>query len=121
MPSPLSVGLRECVVASLVAGTSCHRATARFGVSMSSASRWSERFRHEGQLASKPMGGNHSCLRNSAPAGEGRGDRQSHLPGYRDYRLPQERRHAGTGRCHRQPCLNAHNSARRSPRRRREL
>jgi transposase len=53
MPSPLSVDLRERVVASVVAGASCHRAAARFGVSVSSASRWSERFRHEGQLASK--------------------------------------------------------------------
>jgi transposase len=59
MPSPLSVDLRERVVAAVAAGASCHRAAARFGVSVSSASRWSERFRHEGQLAPKPMGGDH--------------------------------------------------------------
>lgn len=41
MPSPLSVDLRERVVAAVVAGVSCHRAAARFGVSVSSASRWS--------------------------------------------------------------------------------
>ena len=59
MPSPLSVDLRERVVAGVAAGASCHRAAARFGVSLSSASRWSERFRHEGQLAPKPIGGDH--------------------------------------------------------------
>ena len=68
MPSPLSVDLRERVVAAVVAGASCHRAAARFGVSVSSASRWSERFRHEGQLASKPMGGDHTSKRIEAQA-----------------------------------------------------
>ena len=34
MPSPLSVDLRERVVAAVVAGVSCHRAAARFGVSV---------------------------------------------------------------------------------------
>ena len=51
MPSPLSVDLRERVVAAVAEGASFHRAAARFGVSVSSASRWSERFRQEGQLA----------------------------------------------------------------------
>jgi transposase len=60
LPSPLSVDLRERVVAAVAAAASCHRAAARVGVSVSSASRWSERFRHEGQLASKPMGGDHT-------------------------------------------------------------
>ena len=60
MPSPLSVDLRERVVAAVAAGASCHRAAARFGVSVSSASRWSERFRDEGQVAPKPMGGDHT-------------------------------------------------------------
>ena len=68
MPSPLSVDLRERVVAAVAAGASCHRAAARFGVSMSSASRWSERFRQEGQLAPKPMGGDHSSQRIEAHA-----------------------------------------------------
>ncbi|GEM_PF-766209 len=63
MPSPLSVDLRERVVAAVAAGASCRRVAARFGVSVSSASRWSERFRHEGQLASKPMGGDHTSKR----------------------------------------------------------
>jgi transposase len=69
MPSPLSLDLRERVVAAVVAGASCHRAAARFGVSVSSASRWSERFRHEGQFASKPMGGEHTSKRIEGHAG----------------------------------------------------
>ena len=68
MPSPLSVDLRERVVAAVAAGASCHRAVARFGVSVSSASRWSERFRHAGQFASKPMGGDHTSKRIEAHA-----------------------------------------------------
>ena len=68
MPSPLSVDLRERVVAAVAAGASCHRAAARFGVSVSSASRWSERFREEKQLAPKPMGGDHTSQRIEAHA-----------------------------------------------------
>jgi transposase len=68
MPSRLSVDLRERVVAAVAAGASCHRAAARFGVSVSSASRWSERFRQEGQLAPKPSGGDHTSQRIEAHA-----------------------------------------------------
>ena len=68
MPSPLSVDLRERVVAAVTAGASCHRAAARFGVSVSSASRWSERLRQKGQLAPKPMGGDHTSKRIEAHA-----------------------------------------------------
>lgn len=55
-------------MAAVVAAASCRRGPARFGVSVSSASRWSERFRHEGQLASKPMGGDHTSKRIEAHA-----------------------------------------------------
>jgi transposase len=68
MPSPLSVDLRERVVAAVAAGASCHRAAARFGVSVSSASRWSERFRQKGHVAPKPMGGDHTSKRIEAHA-----------------------------------------------------
>lgn len=68
MPSPLSVDLRERVVAAVAAGASCHRAAARFGISVSSASRWSERFRQEGQVAAKSMGGDHTSQRIEAHA-----------------------------------------------------
>ena len=60
MPSPLSVDLRERVVAAVAAGASCHRAAARFGVNVSSASRWSQRSHQEGHVAPKPMGGDHT-------------------------------------------------------------
>ena len=59
MPSPLSVDLRERVVAAVAEGASFHRAAARFGVSVSSASRWSGRFEQEGHVAPKPTGGDH--------------------------------------------------------------
>ena len=57
MPAPLSVDLRERVVAAVAAGASYHGAAARFGVSVSSASRWAERVRQEGPVAPKPSGG----------------------------------------------------------------
>ncbi|MCJ2070024.1 helix-turn-helix domain-containing protein, partial [Methylobacterium sp. J-030] len=54
MPSPLSVDLRERVVAALAGGASFHRVAARFGVSVSSASRWSQQFAQQGHVAPKP-------------------------------------------------------------------
>ncbi len=45
MPATLSVDLRARVVAAMAAGASCHGAAARFGVSVSSASRWAGRLR----------------------------------------------------------------------------
>ena len=68
MPSPLSVDLRKRVVAAVADGASCHQVAARFGVSVSSASRWSERYRQEGQVAPKPSGGDHSSHRIEAHA-----------------------------------------------------
>jgi len=57
MPSPLSVDLRERVVAAVSEGASFHRAKARFGVSVSSVSRWSQRFAQQGHVALKPTHG----------------------------------------------------------------
>lgn len=68
MPSPLSVDLRERVVAAVAAGASCHRAARRFGVSVSSVSRWSQRSHQEGHVAPKPMGGDHTSKRIEAHA-----------------------------------------------------
>ncbi|SFN02482.1 Homeodomain-like domain-containing protein [Methylobacterium pseudosasicola] len=48
MPSALSIDLRERVVAALADGAFCQGAAARFGVSVSSASRWAARVRQEG-------------------------------------------------------------------------
>ena len=61
MPSPLSVDLRERVVAAVSEGVSCSAAAARFSISASSVSRWSARFRDEGALAPKPSGGNNGA------------------------------------------------------------
>ncbi len=44
------------------------QAAAQFGVSVSSASRWSEQFRQEGQLAPKPSGSDHASHRIEAQA-----------------------------------------------------
>src|SRR4051794_15154624 len=57
MPTALSVDLRERVVATVLEGMSCPQAAARFGVSVSSVSRWAERYRSEGQVAPRPRGG----------------------------------------------------------------
>ena len=60
MPSPLSVDLRERVVAAVAEGASFHRAAARFGVSVSSVSRWSQRFAQQGHVLPKPTHGDDS-------------------------------------------------------------
>ena len=57
MPSPLSVDLRQRVVAFVSQGASCREAAARFGVSAASASRWAARRRQDGHVAPRPMGG----------------------------------------------------------------
>ena len=57
MPSPLSVDLRERVVAAVAEGASFHRAAARFGVSVSSVICWSQRFAQQGHVAPKPTHG----------------------------------------------------------------
>ncbi|MBA9071761.1 transposase [Methylobacterium sp. RAS18] len=57
MPSPLSVDVRERVVAAVARGASFHQAAARFGVSVSSASRWSQRFAQQGHVVPKPTRG----------------------------------------------------------------
>ncbi|CAO4135416.1 IS630 family transposase ISMex21 [Methylorubrum extorquens] len=57
MPPPLSVDLRERVVAAVAEGASLHRAAARFEVSVSSASSWSRRLAQQGHVAPKPTHG----------------------------------------------------------------
>lgn len=51
MPSPLSVDLRERVVAAAADGASMWEVAARFGVSASSASRWRGRAIETGDVA----------------------------------------------------------------------
>ena len=63
MPSALSVDLRERVVAAIEAGASRRHAAKRFGVGAASAIRWYERYRQDGQVAPKPMGGDRNSQR----------------------------------------------------------
>lgn len=57
MASPLSNDLRERVVQAIESGESCRSAAARFGVSVSSAVKWSQRYRATGSAAPGKMGG----------------------------------------------------------------
>lgn len=57
MTSPYSLDLRERVVARVAAGDSCRKVAERFGVSVASVVKWSQRKRQTGSVAAKPMGG----------------------------------------------------------------
>ena len=63
MPRPYSIDLRERVVSAVEEGEmSCRGAAAQFGVSVSSAIKWVQRFRETGSVAAKPMGGSKPVL-----------------------------------------------------------
>ena len=68
MPSPLSVDLRERVVAAVADGASMRKVAARFRVSASSASRWCGRANETGDVAPKPRGGDQRSHRIEAHA-----------------------------------------------------
>ena len=68
MGKPLSIDLRERVLASIDGGLSCRQAAARFGVSASSAIRWRDRQRREGSAAPRPQGGDQRSGRIEAHA-----------------------------------------------------
>ena len=57
MARAYSLDLRERVVLAIAEGASCRSAAARFGVSVASAVKWSQRFRATGSAAARPMGG----------------------------------------------------------------
>lgn len=58
MGRPYSMDLRERVVAAVENdGLSCHAAAAKFGVSISSAIKWTRRMRETGSVAPGQMGG----------------------------------------------------------------
>ena len=57
MPAALSPDLRKRVIAAIKAGSSCRQAAERFGVGDATAIRWYARFRHEGEVTARPMGG----------------------------------------------------------------
>jgi len=57
MAAPLSIDLRERVVAAVGSGESCRSVAARFGVAVSSVVKWSQRHRATGSVAPGKMGG----------------------------------------------------------------
>lgn len=57
MARPLSIDLRERVVAAVLEGASCRAVAARFGVAVSSVVKWSQRVRRTGSVAPGKMGG----------------------------------------------------------------
>lgn len=58
MPKPYSNDLRDGLVRAVGRGLSARRATGVFGVSVSSAIRWTRRMRRTGSAAFRPTGGN---------------------------------------------------------------
>jgi putative transposase len=57
MGRPLSTDLRERVVGAIKAGESCRSVAARFGIAVSSAVKWAQRYRSSGSVAPGKMGG----------------------------------------------------------------
>jgi len=57
MTAPLSQDLRNRVVRAIAAGESCRSVASRFGVSASSAVKWSQRWRATGSVSPARMGG----------------------------------------------------------------
>lgn len=57
MTAPLSNDLRKRVVGAIEAGESCRSVAVRFGVAVSSAVKWSQRYRATGSVAPGKMGG----------------------------------------------------------------
>jgi putative transposase len=57
MVRPLSIDLRERVIAAVLSGESCRSVAARFGVAVSSVVKWSQRHRATGSVVPGKMGG----------------------------------------------------------------
>jgi transposase len=68
MAKALSVDLRRGVVDAIAQGLSCRKAAERFGVSASSAIRWRDRLKKEGDIAPKNLGGDRKSGRIEAEA-----------------------------------------------------
>lgn len=62
MTAPLSNDLRERVVGALQSGESCRSVAARFGIAVSSAVKWSQRYRMTGSVTPAKMGGHRKRL-----------------------------------------------------------
>jgi len=61
MTRPLSNDLRERVVSATQAGESCRSVAARFGVSVASVVKWSQRYRRTGSVTPGKIGGHRKC------------------------------------------------------------
>ena len=61
MSRPLSIDLRQRVLAALAGGESTRTVAARFGVAVSSVVKWSQRYRATGSVAPGKMGGSCPC------------------------------------------------------------
>jgi transposase len=57
MAAPYSQDLRQRVIGFMARGGSARSAAVQFDISVSSASRWAQRWRAEGQARPRPMGG----------------------------------------------------------------
>jgi len=66
MTKPYSADLRVRVVEAVDEGATRQEAAERFGVSVSSAVRWHQAWRHEGTIEAKPYGGSRSPLEDHA-------------------------------------------------------
>jgi transposase len=68
MPTTLSVDLCQRMASAVSAGASCRQAAERFGVSRTSAWRWSQQKQRVGHVAPKPLGGDQRSHRIEAHA-----------------------------------------------------
>ncbi len=68
MAKSLSLDLRRRVVDTIERGLSCRQAAARFGVSASSAIRWLDRLKKQGDVVAKRQGGDRKSGRIEAEA-----------------------------------------------------
>ena len=57
MAGALSLDLRARVIAAISAGVSCRQAAERFNIGAATAIRWHARYREDGEIGAKPMGG----------------------------------------------------------------
>src|SRR3954462_250261 len=61
VPAPYSQDLRQRVIGLIALGGSARAAATRFDVSVSSATRWAQRWRAEGHARPRAMGGDRRC------------------------------------------------------------
>jgi transposase len=70
MTTPLSKDLRERLISAVENGQSRRSAARRFGVAASTAIKWVDRWRREGRVEAKPLGGDRHSHRMEAHADE---------------------------------------------------